>query len=107
MRFGLTRRFLLVFALCLSSYIACAQPSGGPYGPVDQRYEVPKAAHVYYVAPDGKADSTGMSLDQPTTLEAAIDHVVTEDAIILRGGVYRTGGLVLNQGVTVQPYAEE
>ena len=30
-----------------------AQPSGGPYGPVQQTYEVPRAPHVYYVAPDG------------------------------------------------------
>ncbi len=84
-----------------------AQPSGGPYGPVDQRYEIPKAAHVYYVAPDGKAGSAGTSLAEPTTLEAAIERVVTGDAVILRGGVYRTGGLVLNQGITLQPYGDE
>ncbi len=29
------------------------------------------------------------------------------DAIILRGGVYRTGSLLLNQGVTIQPYESE
>ena len=40
--------------------IALAQPSGGPYGPVQQTYEVPKdAAHVYYVAPDGKKEADG------------------------------------------------
>jgi hypothetical protein len=39
-------------------------------------------------------------------MEAAIDRVVTGDAIVMRGGVYRTGGLVLNQGITLQPYAE-
>jgi hypothetical protein len=83
-----------------------AQPSG-PYGPIDQRYEIPKAAHVYYVAPDGKADSPGTTLEKPTTLEAAIERVVTSDAIVMRGGIYRTGGLVLNQGITLQPYAEE
>ena len=84
-----------------------AQPSGGPYGPIDQRYEIPKAAHVYYVAPDGKSDSSGTSLEQPTTLEAAIDRVVAGDAIVMRGGIYRTGGLALNQGITIQPYADE
>ena len=84
-----------------------AQPSGGPYGPVDQRYEIPKAAHVYYVAPDGKPDFAGTALDQPTTLESAIDRVVTGDAIVMRGGIYRTGGLVLNQGITMQPYERE
>jgi len=84
-----------------------AQPSGGPYGPIDQRYEIPKAAHVYYVAADGKADSPGTTLEQPTTLEAAIERVVTGDAIVMRGGIYRTGGLVLSQGITLQPYADE
>ncbi|HTY86551.1 MAG TPA: right-handed parallel beta-helix repeat-containing protein [Candidatus Acidoferrum sp.] len=85
-----------------------AQPSGGPYGPLPQTYAVPKdAAHVYYVAPDGKADAAGTSLAEPTTLEAAITKVVTGDAIILRGGTYRVGGLQFNQGITLQPYADE
>ena len=75
--------------------------------PIDQRYEIPKAAHVYYVATDGKTDSPGTTLDQPTTLESAIERVVTGDAIVMRGGVYRTGGLILNQGITLQPYADE
>ena len=99
---------VLVFgALLFAAAPASAQPSGGPYGPVDQRYDVPKAAHVYYVAPNGSADAPGAAPGQPTTLETAIDRVVTGDAIILRGGVYRTGGLVLNQGITMQPYAAE
>jgi hypothetical protein len=93
--------------LLLVAATANGQPSGGPYGPVDQYYEVPEAAHVYYVAPDGAADAAGASPDRPTTLEAAIERVVTGDAIILRGGTYRTGGLLLNQGVTIQPFADE
>lgn len=85
-----------------------AQPSGGPYGPQPQNYEVPKgAAHVYYVAPDGVAGVAGATLDAPTTLESAIAKAVTGDALILRGGTYRTGGLVLNQGITIQPYRDE
>jgi hypothetical protein len=85
-----------------------AQPSGGPYGPIQQNYEVPaQANHVYYVAPDGKEEASGTSLQQPTTLETAISKVVTGDAVILRGGIYRTGGLRLNQGITMQPYAGE
>ena len=87
--------------------LASAQPSGGPYGPLEQTYEIPKAPHVYYVAPDGQADAPGTTLDQPTTIESAIARVVTGDAIVLRGGVYRTGGLELNQGFTLQPYADE
>lgn len=84
-----------------------AQPSGGPYGPVDRHYDIPTAAHVYYVAPEGKAESPGTELAAPTTLEAAVARVVTGDAIVLRGGVYRTGGLELSQGVTLQPYGGE
>ena len=105
---NLTRWFPRVACVLLfSSALVCAQPSGGPYGPIDQRYEVPKAAHVYYVSPDGRADAAGTSLNQPTNLESAIDRVVTGDTIIMRGGVYRTGGLLLNQGITIQPYLDE
>ena len=87
-------RYGLLSSLLCAAAPGYAQPSGGPYGPIDQRYEIPKAAHVYYVAPDGKADSPGTTLEQPATLEAAIERVVTGDAIVMRGGVYRTGGLI-------------
>jgi hypothetical protein len=97
----------LLAALALGALPAHAQPSGGPYGPVPQSYAVPKAPHVYYVAPDGKAEATGTTLAEPTTIEAAIARVVTGDAIVMRGGIYRTGGLQLNQGITIQPYADE
>ena len=97
---------LLLSSLLFATVTASAAPSGGPYGPVDQTYEVPAAAHVYYVAPDGKAVAPG-TLAQPTTVEAAIEKVVTGDAIVMRGGVYRTGNLVFNQGITIQPYAGE
>jgi len=92
----------------LTPFAAIAQPSGGPYGPVHQNYSVPEhAAHVYYVAPDGQATADGATLTQPTTLGSAIDRAVTGDTIVLRGGVYRTGNLALNQGITIQPYADE
>lgn len=86
---------------------AVAQPSGGPYGPTLRDYPVPDSGTVYYVAPDGAPDARGTDLERPTTLAAAIERVVTGDAIVLRGGVYRTGGLRLNQGVTIQPYRTE
>src|SRR6478736_2904356 len=93
-------------ALALAATLR-AQPSGGPYGPVPQVYELPKAAaHLYYVAPDGTTSAAG-SLEAPTTLESALERVVTGDAIILRGGTYRSGSLVLNQGITLQPYRDE
>jgi len=97
----------LLIALFSVAGLVYAQPSGGPYGPIDQRYEIPKAGKVYFVAPDGKADAAGAELAHPTTIEAAMERVVTGDAIVLRGGIYRTGGLVLNQGITMQPYEEE
>src|SRR6187551_675333 len=102
-------RWLLALlpALTLAGALS-AQPSGGPYGPQPQTYEVPKtAAQVYYVAPDGQATAPGTALATPTTLESALERVVTGDAIIFRGGTYRTGGLVLNQGITMQPYRDE
>jgi parallel beta-helix repeat protein len=84
------------------------QPSGGPYGPIRQKYDLPKGAgKIYYVAPDGNAEESGQTLEKPTTIEAAIERVVTGDAIVMRGGVYRTGELVLNQGITIQPYKDE
>ncbi len=98
--------FILALAVGAASSLA-AQPSGGPYGPVQQRYGIPAANHVYYVAPTGNSDASGATVEQPTTLEAAIARVVTGDAIILRGGTYRTGDLRLNQGITLQPYADE
>ena len=99
---------LLPLLIVLSPRPGQAQPSGGPYGPIPQTYALPAdAAHVYYVAPDGKAEAAGTTLAEPTTLEAAIERVVTGDAIVMRGGTYRTGGLRLNQGITWQPYADE
>ncbi len=97
----------LLLSLLFAAAAAYAQPSGGPYGPIDQRYNIPKAAHVYYVTPDGKTESSGKALKQPTTIEAAIERVVTGDAIVMRGGVYRTGNLVFNQRIVIQPYAGE
>jgi hypothetical protein len=85
-----------------------AQPSGGPYGPIRQKYDLPKVeGKIYYVAPDGKAEEAGKKLKKPTTIEAAIERVASGDAIVMRGGIYRTGELVLNQGITIQPYKDE
>jgi len=99
---------LPVAALFIGGLPARAQPSGGPYGPQPQTYEVPKnASHVYYVAPDAPADGSGASLAEPASLANAIAQAVTNDAIILRGGTYRTGGLQLNQGIILQPYGDE
>src|SRR5690349_12622178 len=96
-------RFLLV-AVAATALTARSEPSGGPYGPIQQSYEIPKAAHVYFVSPTGDAAAPGTKLEQPTTLESAIEHVETGDVIVLRGGIYRTGGLRVSQGVTLQPY---
>ncbi len=85
-----------------------AQPSGGPYGPVTQTYDLPEVTgRIYYVSPGGKPENPGDVLTLPTTLEAAIERANTGDAIVLRGGTYRTGNLIFNQGIFLQPYADE
>src|SRR5690606_14885889 len=109
------RRFRLsfTFSLCLFAALALlagaaqAQPSGGPYGPIPQSYAVPGTGSVYYVAPDGVAANPGTTLAQPTTIESTIARVVTGDSLVRRGGPYRTGGLQLNQGITLPPYLDE
>jgi parallel beta-helix repeat protein len=104
-RYSFNCIFLCV--IFISSHLI-AQPSGGPYGPIRQKYDLPKVkGKIYYVAPDGKAEEPGQKLDRPTTIEAAIERVVTGDAIVMRGGIYRTGELLLNQAITIQPYADE
>ncbi len=100
----------VTFSLVLFTLVTTiqSQPSGGPYGPVHKTYELPDVSGtIYYVASDGKVNLIGESPDNPTTIEAAIQRVVTGDAIILRGGTYRTGDLLLNQGITIQPYKDE
>ncbi len=95
-------------SLLLPVWFLQAQPTGGPYGPIDQVYEIPADANiVYFVAPDGDPESSGTELERPSTLGAAIERAVTGDAIILRGGEYRTGGHIFNQGITFQPYRDE
>lgn len=111
-RSGKTHFFLklciIVFAVSMLLPTAVAQPSGGPYGPIYRNYDLPKSAHgVYYVAPDGDKNKSGVSLNEPTTIENAIQKAVTGDVIVLRGGTYRTGELILNQGITMQPYGSE
>ena len=54
------RGFATLLLLVLVLLLANAQPSGGPYGPINQKYDLPQASgKVYYVAPDGKAVSQG------------------------------------------------
>jgi hypothetical protein len=98
----------ILFSISFYVTSGIAQPSGGPYGPIQQKYDLPEVSgKIYYVATDGKANASGESLDTPTILEKAIERVKTGDAIVLRGGIYRTGNLILNQGITLQPYANE
>jgi hypothetical protein len=102
------RHFSIGFLFVLGLLSVSAEPSGGPYGPVGQTYQLPKGAgKIYYVAVDGQAELSGETPAKPTTLEAAVERVCTGDVIVMRGGVYRTGNLMLNQGITIQPYANE
>ena len=99
---------LIGLMLITGIQILNAYPSGGPYGPVAQTYALPQVdGQTYYVAVDGNPKADGKTLERPTTIEAAIERVKTGDAIVMRGGVYRTGNLLLNQGITIQPYLDE
>jgi len=107
-RFASCRFGFILFTFLMGSLPVQAQPSGGPYGPIWKNYDLPRVeGQIFYVAADGKAEQTGAWLDKPTTLPAAVERVKTGDAIVLRGGTYRTGNLVLNQGITMQPYKDE
>lgn len=98
----------IICSLIISASMLKAQPSGGPYGPVQKFYKVPSEAQkVFYAAPDGSENASGASVKEPTTIENAISLARSGDAIILRGGTYRTGDLLLNQGITIQPYENE
>jgi parallel beta-helix repeat protein len=99
--------FLLLITI-LFVFPIVAQPSGGPYGPVQQTYDLPQVSgKIYFVAPNGKSEQTGETVSNPTTIEVAMEKVKTGDAIVMRGGTYRTGNLVFNQGITIQPYKDE
>ncbi len=102
-----TKISVLLVSLFLTA-ISIAQPSGGPYGPVHKTYELPKVSgKIFYVSPDGDSNVAGTDISKPTTLETAVKKGVTGDAIILRGGVYRSGTLTFNQGLIFQPYKNE
>ncbi len=99
---------LIIFLFSINVSFVFAQPSGGPYGPIAQSYEIPKTTgKIFYVSPVGKKDQSGNNLENPTSIEAAIVQAGTGDVIVLRGGTYRTGNLVFNQGITIQPYLNE
>lgn len=101
-------RMLSFFIFLFLCSTMLAQPSGGPYGPLHQTYGRPKiAGKIYYVSVEGQAAHGGDTIENPTSLAAAIERVQTGDAIVLRGGVYRTGNLYLNQSVLLQPFADE
>ncbi len=101
-------KFSLMLLLILFFVNLNSQPSGGPYGPIYQKYEIPKiSGKIYYVAPDGKSENSGESIANPTTIESAVEKAKSGDAIILRGGIYRTGNLIFNQRIIFQPYLDE
>ncbi len=102
---------LALFALACTSEVESYK---GPefdksiYGPQAQVYELPKVkGTILYVSPEGDPNSEGLNLESPTTIETAISKVVTGDAIVMRGGIYRTGNLIFNQSIIIQPYLDE
>ncbi len=107
-KFYIKEKILISILFGLSTLFIMSQPSGGPYGPVDQTYEIPLGVNnIYYVAPNGDPNSEGILINKPATIETAIKKAKTGDAIILRGGIYRTGNLIFNQGIIIQPYKDE
>ncbi|KAF0152344.1 MAG: hypothetical protein FD143_1137 [Ignavibacteria bacterium] len=101
----LSKTLIILLFLAANIY---AQPSGGPYGPIPTNYEIPKTtANIFYVSTDGSAENTGREISAPTTIEEAVAKAHTGDVLILRGGTYRTGNLIFNQGITIQPYKDE
>ncbi|MBU1117086.1 MAG: right-handed parallel beta-helix repeat-containing protein [Bacteroidetes bacterium] len=100
---------IISIVLFLPQQIIIAQPSGGPYGPVQSNYELPQNVknNIFFVSPDGNPKSSGNSIINTTTLKSAFERINSGDVIILRGGVYRIGNLVFNQKIIMQPYNNE
>ena len=101
-----------IFITLLATFSSCTQKTeqveAVKYGVYDHTYEIPDVpGTVYYVSPDGDAAADGLTLENPTTIYEAFKKVVTGDAIIMRGGLYRAGDITFNQGITIQPYMDE
>lgn len=77
----------------------------GPFGPRTTEYAIPKGA--IFVAPDGKKTNSGASIEEPMTIEQAIREAKTDQVIVMRGGLYRTGDLTFDKKITVQAYPGE
>ncbi|TCO09589.1 right-handed parallel beta-helix repeat-containing protein [Natronoflexus pectinivorans] len=109
----LTKISRLLFLIIPAALISCGEPEVKEtkqihYGPIDTVYELPDVSGtIYFVSPDGNPESEGTTLENPTAIEVAISKVVSGDAIVLRGGTYRTGDLVFNQAITIQAYMDE
>ena len=91
-------RSTLFATLCLvlGSVPVTAQPSGGPYGPMQLTYKLPDVqGKIYYVAPNAQADASGETLEEPATLATAFERVKTGDAVILRGSVVPDNALII------------
>jgi len=74
--------------------------------PIAQSFALPEVeGRVFFVAPDGSDTASGETVEEATSLDAAFARV--GDAVVMRGGTYRTGDLLLNQGITFQAYNDE
>lgn len=105
-------QFFSVFILSASLFSCGTAPEAEQgqihYGPVDMVYDEPGVpGTIYYVAPDGDTASDGLVANIPTSVENAISIAEGGDAIVMRGGTYRTGNLKFNQGITIQAYRDE
>ena len=97
----------VILCIIFSSLSAMAQPSGGPYGPIRQSYDLPKVSgQIYYVAPDGQAEASGKTLAQPTTLTGSIG--IWGGKLVSRG-VYaklKAGRETVSRGKAAGMYAD-
>jgi len=76
------------------------------YGPRSLSYDLPKdAGSIWYAGATTEGD--GQSPESPASLSSILPRLRTGDAVILRGGTYRTGSWTLNQSITLQPYRDE
>jgi parallel beta-helix repeat protein len=100
--------FIALSGILSSCNMQTEESSDIAYGPLGQNYKLPEVSGTtYYVSPDGNASADGLNINEPTVIEQAIKRVETGDAIVMRGGIYRTGDLIFNQGITIQAYRDE
>ncbi len=71
----------------------------------DTNYSVPSRA--YFVSPGGRDSNRGTQASPWRTIEKAINSAPGGSTVVLRGGTYREGNLIVGKKLTFQPYPHE